>query len=237
MHTITTRRPTADELKTIAGLANTNVASYGCLTLSAAGTAWLFGGLGNWVGAFVSAEVAQCGQWIGWSVAAAIYISLMFSFISYERRLLRLARMDRSNQLVQDIHVKDPRVVEVAMVWNTGPNLAMDIGEQVVLFLQGQWLCAPDIYDAPVPPDDLGDEVFNSLPAPHSFPCSEFTMSRLPNSGEVIRIHVAGDYLQPEPAIDALKSKHQFRPSELFEGSIDDLAGVLDRAHRAVADI
>ena len=128
------------------------------------------------------------------------------------------------------IHVLNPRVIEIAMVGNTRPNLAIDMAT-MILYLQGQWLYDPDIYGAP-PRDDEGDELFNGLPAPHSFPCSEFTITRLPHSGEVLRIQIVGNYLQPEPAVEALKSEHEFQPSELFSGSIDDLVMVMEREHK-----
>lgn len=231
MHTISTRPPTPDEQKTIAARSRTDVASYGCITLIAAGPAFLLGKLGHWLGAFVSPEIAVYGQCIGWAIAAAIYIPMLISFVPYERRQRKLAEIDKRNQLVQDIHVTSPRFVEVAMVGNTGPNLAIDIGNERILYLQGQWLYDCDIYGAASPENDEADELFNGLPTPHSFPSSEFTISRLPNSGEVLRIQVSGDHVRPETSVDALKPEHRFQPSELFSGSIEDIAGVLEREH------
>jgi hypothetical protein len=209
----------------------TDVASYGCFAVVAAGPAWLLGKLGHWLGAFISPAGAQYGQWIGWAIAAAIYIPMLIAFVRYERKQRKLAQADQESQLVQEICVTNPRIVEVAIVGNTGPNLAIDIGDETILYLQGQWLYDCNIYGAESPENDEGDERFNGLPAPHSFPCTEFTISRLPSSGEVLRIKVGGDYIQPEAPVDALKPEHEFQPSELFCGSVEEIAGVLDREH------
>ena len=50
-------------------------------------------------------------------------------------------------------------------------------------------------------------------------------------SGKVLHIYVAVDHLPPEDPVEGLKSEHQFLPSELFSGSLDDIAAVMDREH------
>ena len=119
------------------------------------------------------------------------------------------------------------------MVGNIGPNLAIELSDDAILYLQGHWLLDYTIYGAPFPEDDDGDEQFNGLPAPHSFPSTEFTLSRLPNSGEVLQICVVGEYLPPEPAIEALKRTHQFQPSELFRGPVRRLRWLLTIAAKS----
>lgn len=206
-------------------------ASFGCLTVLTGAAAWTFGKVGHWIGSYVTENVATYAQWAGWIVGIALGIPILVAIIPYSRKQQKLATRDYETQLVQEIRVTDPRVIEVAMVGNIGPNLAIDIGYDKILFLQGQWLYDCQIYGAQSPENDEGDELFNGLPAPHSFPCSEFTISRLPSTGEVLHIHVAGDYLSPEAPVEALKSEHQFQPSELFSGSLDDLASIMDHEH------
>ena len=77
----------------------------------------------------------------------------------------------------------------------------------------------------------MHDEFFNGLPTPNSFPSTEFTVSRFPNSGEVVGIRVAGEYVAPECEVEALKSEYEFGNSELLDGLLDDIAGVLVREH------
>ena len=233
MHTISTRTPTPEEQKAIDARSRPDVASLGCIVVIGAGPARPSGKLGHWLGAFVSLNGAQYGQWIGWAIAVAIYIPALISFVAYERKQRKLAQADNTNQIVQDIHVTNPRVIEVAFVGNTGPNLAIDIGDEMILFLHGKWPYNYDIYGAESPKNDEGDERFNSVPEPHSFPCTEFTVSRLPGSGQVLHIQVAGAYIQPATAVHALKPEHDFRPSEIFCGSLEEIAGVLDREHLA----
>jgi hypothetical protein len=231
VHTISTRAPTLKEQQVIYTLMKPDYASFGCLVVLSGGAAWTFGKIGHWIGSFFSENVSTYAQWVGWIAGVALGIPILVALIPYGRRQQKLATRDRETQLVQEIHVIDPRVIEVAMVGNIGPNLAIDIGDEKILYLQGQWLYDCDIYGAESPENDEGDELFNGLPAPHSFPCSEFTISRLPNSGEVLHIRVAGNYLPPETPVEALKPEHRFQPSELFKGSLDDLAGVMQREH------
>ena len=231
MHTISTRKPTQHEQHAISTHMKPDYASFGCLIFLFGGTAWMLGKIGHWIGAFISEDVASYSRYGGWIAGIAIGIPLLASFILYLRKQKKLAIRDHDAQIVQLIHVTNPRVVEIAMLGNIGPNLAIDIGNEKILYLQGQWLYDCKVYGANSPENDDGDEVFNGLPAPHSFPCSEFTISRLPNTGEVLHIHVAGVDLPPEAVVEALKSQHQFQPSELFVGSLDELPSIMDHQH------
>lgn len=206
-------------------------ASFGCLAVLSAGTAWTFGRAGHWLGSFISADVSSIAQWAGWLGGIVLGVPIFVALTPFGRKQMQLATRDHEEQLIQEIHVINPRAIEITMIGNIGPNLAIDIGDGMILYLQGKWLYDADIYGAAVQQDDEGDELFNGFPPPHSFPCSEFTISRLPHSGEVLRIHVVGKYLQPEPAVEALKSEHEFQPSELFSGSIDDIVEVMGREH------
>src|SRR5262245_16561249 len=62
-------------------------------------------------------------------------------------------------------------------------------------------------------------------------PGTEFTLSRLPQSGEVAGIRVTGNDVVPQVAIAALQPEYDFADSELLEGSLDDIADVLAREH------
>lgn len=233
MHTVTTRRPTPEERQNIAARMRPDYASYGFLVVLSAGTAWVFGMLARWLGSFVSTDVSNYAQWSGWCAGAALAIPLLAALIPYDRRQRELASRDNVDQIVHEIHVTEPRVVEIGLINNDAPILAFDIGGETILFLQGQWLLECGTYGAEIPPNDEGDEMFNGLPPPHSFPCTDFTISRLPNSGEVLRIQVAGDYLAPSAIVEALRPEYQFQHSEVFSGSLDHIDGVLAREHVA----
>lgn len=191
----------------------------------------MFGILARWFGSFASSDVATYAQWAGWGISAALFIPILAGLIPYERRQRQLASRDNAFQVVQEIHVTDPRVVEIGLINDNAPVLALDIGGEMILFLQGQWLLERGTYGAAIPVNDEGDEKFNGLPPPHSFPCTDFTISRFPSSGEVLRIHVAGDYLAPGAIVETLRPEYQFQPSEVFNGSLDHLDDVLAREH------
>ncbi len=233
MHTITERHPTLHEQRLIARRVSPDLASYGCITLGLGiGPVYILGKLGAWLGALVSPAASAYGQYAGWCIAAIILVLAIVSFNRYERRLRQLAERDRDARVVQDIHVTDPRVVEIALINDNEPILAFDVGDNTILFLQGQWLRDCDIYGTEGPDDDDPyEEFFNGIPEPYSFPATEFTVSRLPNSGEVLAISVAGQYLAPKEVVEALKPEYEFVNSELFEGPLEDIAGVLAREH------
>ena len=153
-----------------------------------ASLAWMFGDLVYWLGSFISADVAKYLEWDGWAGTAAVFLPLFLSLNRYERKERKLGSRDLEDLLIQEIHVTDPRVVEVAMLGNLGPNLAIDIGDDKILYLQGQWLYDSEIYGANAPENDEGDDSYSGHPAPHSFPSFEFKISRWPNSGRVFQV-------------------------------------------------
>jgi hypothetical protein len=192
---------------------------------------YFLGQLGGWVGGFVSEDASAYGQWIGWILAAFLFVSAVVTFLPYERRLRKRAAQDERERTVQEIHVLEPRVIEIGLINDNEPILAFDIGDNKILFLQGQWLRDAGTYGTDGPEGDPFDEFINGLPAPHSFPSTEFTVSRLPHSGEVLGIRAQGNYAAPQAEVEALKTEFEFGDSEIFDGSLDDIAAVLAREH------
>jgi hypothetical protein len=47
----------------------------------------------------------------------------------------------------------------------------------------------------------------------------------------VLGIRIAGKYVAPQAVVEALKFEYEFADSELLQGSLDDIAGVLAREH------
>jgi hypothetical protein len=235
MHEITSRPPTARERRIIEASTRPDIASYGCIVMFfGIGFSLLLGWLGGRIGSFHSEDAATFGRWIGWTLAAAIFVYVLVSFASLERRLRRRASKDARALAVQEVSVSDPRLVEIYPINDNEPILAFDIGQGKLLFLQGQWLRDPVTYgaeEAEELEDDACDDFLNGLPAPHSFPSSKFTVTRLPNSGRVLGISVEGEYLSPEVAVEALKREYEFGDSEILLGELDDIAGVLAREH------
>jgi hypothetical protein len=232
MHTITTRSLRPEEQQLIRLRAKPDFASYGCLIVFLGILpAFLLGALGRWLGGLISADAAGYGQWLGCLAAAIILAVALVSFVPYERRRRQRAVRDQEVQLVEEIRVVEPRVVEVGLISDNEPILAFDIGDGKILYLQGQWLRDERTYGAPAVEGDPDEEFINGLPAPYSFPSSEFTVSRLPHSGEVLGIRIAGKYVAPQAVVEVLKPEYEFGDSELFDGALEDIAGVLAREH------
>lgn len=209
-----------------------DVASLGCLTVFLGIVpVFLLGKLGGWIGAWISPEAVPVGRMGGWVVGIGIFVAALASFIPYERRQRMRGRRDAADPVVQEISVSGPRVFELRLIGDNEPILAFDVGGQKILFLQGQWLREPETYGAPLSDADPEEQFLNGLPAPHSFPSREFTVTRLPHSGRVLGIRVQGEYLPAEREVDALRREFEFADSELFDGTLDDIAGVLARVH------
>jgi hypothetical protein len=232
MHTITTRSANPEESRQIATRTGPDFASYGCLCIFfGVIPAYLLGTLGGWVGSFHSGDAAAYGRWIGWLLSAVLCVSAFAWFLPYERRLRRRAARDDHARIIQEIHVVNARVIELALISDNEPILAFDIGDGKILYLQGQWLRDPNTYGAASLEGDPIEQFINGLPTPHSFPSSEFTVSRFPHSGDVLGIRVVGAYAAPQAVVEALKPELEFGDSELLEGSLDDIAAVLVREH------
>ncbi len=210
-----------------------DAASYGCLTVMfGIGPVVLLALGGGWIAKFVAPAHVGVGRAIGVAAGIAVFLSALVTFIRFELRERRRAAADVKDMAVQEIEVRDPRVVEIGLINDNAPILAFDIGNGRLLFLQGQWLINDDsLYDAPPLKGDAYDEYVNGLPPPHSFPSRAFTLTRLPHSGRVLKIRVAGDYSRPEREVEALRPEYDFGDSELFDGELDEIANALAREH------
>jgi hypothetical protein len=184
------------------------------------------------LGSFLSPNAAVVGRWVGVGLAATVLLYALISFIPFDRRLRGRATKDLESQLVEEIHVSEARVVEIGLISDNEPILAFDIGDSKLLLLQGQWLRDEDTYGAERLIGDPFEEFLNGLPAPYSFPSSEFTVIRLPHSGLVLGIRVRGAYLPPSETVEALKPEYEFGDSEVFIGQLEEVASVLASEHK-----
>jgi hypothetical protein len=235
---ISLRPATAEEQIEIINQTRQGILTYGCMIVFLGGLGVGVGGIGHWVGSFISEEASTIGLWVGLGFGALMLACIIISFIPYERRTHKAAVKDAEEQLVQEVVVSACRVIEIAMTGNC-EMLALDTGVDQILFLQGQWLLDPKTYGAEEVAAELVDEkeelyvdeYWNALPPPYSFPSTEFTVTRLPNSGVVLGIRVTGTYFAPEKIVDAMKPEYEFNDSELFAGELDSIKEVLEREH------
>jgi hypothetical protein len=190
--------------------------------------------LGGWLAGHFAPEHVVAGRTVGAIAGGGIFVAALVTFVPFDRRQRRRAAGDVKNMLVQEIEVRNPRVVGIGLISDNAPILAFDIGEGKLLFLQGQWLVNDNaLYGAPPLTGDAYEEYLNGLPPPHSFPSSAFRLTRLPHSGHVLSIRVAGTYVLPEREVAALRREYEFGNSEVFDGELDQIAQVLAREHAA----
>jgi hypothetical protein len=120
----------------IAGRAKPDIASWGCLVIFLGiAPVYLLGELGGLLGGFISDDASAYGQWIGWFLAALLFLWTVATFLPHERRLRRRAAQDERERIVQEIHVVEPHVVEISLINDNEPILAFDIGNNKILFL------------------------------------------------------------------------------------------------------
>jgi hypothetical protein len=234
MHVLQSRPATDKELAAIHRHAHVNVGSYLSVT-------FLFGILptviltfvGGRIGGMLSTDHILTGRCIGGLLGATIFLWAILDLRRSERRHHEEAILDEVDHTVEEITVTNPRVLQLASQGDNDPVLALDIGGNEVLLLQGAWLHDPRTYGTHDHGDsDANDGIMNGLPHPFSFPSTSFTITRLPHSGDVLRIEVHGNYIRPDQTVGALPHTYNFRDSEIFDGSLDDLPHVLDEAHR-----
>lgn len=231
-HTITSRPATKEERRAMLAHTRQGIASYGCLAAFFAAAGVVLAWLGAWLGSFISPNAATAGRCIGAGLSLGLFFYALFSLIPLERRSRRRAAKDWESQIVEELSVSQPRVVEIGLINDNEPILAFEIGEGKLLVLQGQWLRDETTYGAKAPEEDAPfDQYLNGLPPPHSFPSTEFTVVRLSHSGRVLGIRVRGEYLRPSETVEALKRGYDFRDSEILSGRLEDIAGVLAAEH------
>ena len=209
-----------------------DVASYGCIAV-------IFGVvpvvlLGRLAGELAGSSSES--RWIGRLLGLVIFVVAVGSFYSYERRLRRRATRDHRDQVVEDIHVDGATALALEPVNDNEPIIALDIGDNRILYLQGQWLRDPRIYGAREADTDPASDALNGLSEPFAFPTSSFTVARLPHSGRVLGIRVTGEYAAPRATLKALRLDYDFASSELFDGRLEDLPDILAREHRRRRD-
>ena len=151
---------------------------------------------------------------------------------AWQREWKRLADADRADSVIEVLTVETDQVVELICHGSHQPCLVFDLGDNQLLYLHGQWIWDTSTYSHAPFAGDGNEEYFNLLEPPDSFPADTFLVSRLPNSGHVFGINVTGEYLEPDPPIDALARDFDFNHCEIIPGMFDDIPNVLQTEHK-----
>ncbi|MCJ8329976.1 MAG: hypothetical protein HRT89_13445 [Lentisphaeria bacterium] len=194
---------------------------------------WILAKIGGAFGNGIDVRYQSTGEWIGRVFALWFLIYFSIDFYKHGKKRRKLAALDSDSMSVQEIRVKDPEVVEIKLVNANSPIVCFDIGDDTLLYLQGQWLYAPQTYGLKEHPSKgkQQDKFLNYLPEPYCFPRTEFVLVRTINTGEVLSLSLAGQYLLPEKKVDVLKPEYDFGQSRIFKGPIDELERILQDAH------
>jgi len=159
--------------------------------------------------------------WIGEVGAIGLFIIISIKFYKYEQELRKRAEKDYDNITIEEIIVESDKVYEICSIDNNDPILAFDIGENKVLYLQGQWIRDWETYNLKEDPSisDEGDDFINGLAPPYAFPTDKFIIIRSSHIGEVFSIKLLGEYIEPIETLDVLE-KNEFNMSEILIGDI-----------------
>lgn len=234
MHSIKIRPLTDQERQQLGSGQQDSITSLGCFAIFfGIVPAFLLGQLGAVLAKHVEGRPIAFGRGIGWVLGAGLFAWALAKFLPFIRVPRERQREDAARKVVEEIEVTQARVFELEpVVEGRDPVLAFDLGERKILLLQGQWLRDPAVYGADRARGDASENFLNGLEAPCSFPSGAFTLLRLPASGRVIGIRVQGEYLAPSRKIAALEPDYILGDSELFEGALEDVGGILAQSHR-----
>ncbi len=184
------------------------------------------------VGVFTAIDLVTHKWWLAALVAGLLVTASFTSIIRHRRDLARRTVHGAEADPVEVIDVEANAALDIEAPGSTGPAVCLDVGNGQILMLYGQWLYDNQIYRAPRPEDDLGDEYWNGLPTPHAFPATAFRLHRWDGSDQPFWIEILGDYLAPtETPIQLRCGSPETLPGpwEIFEGSLDTLQADLDR--------
>ena len=190
----------------------------------------------GWLGALIGPKWARLGHIVG--ACAGIFALLVavsgVGKIAQRDRVRLKADLDKGEVEILDVRTSRVCTLE-AEHSSIDPAVCFDLGGNLLLLLVGQWMWDSKTYVGPKgekpPPSggDEGDDYVNAFPPPWSFPSAEFTLRRLPESGEVLSIVPKGDYVKPEKSkVTLAPTEAGFRESQILRGSLDDLRRVIE---------
>lgn len=209
-HTIITRPPTENEQKRVLHLTQRDLGSWIYILLFFALLPLFL--LGYFLG------------WVGYLLAIAFFSYIAIGFYNDETKSMQEAQKDLENLIIEEITIETQRVYEIVPIDNNDPILVFDIGNNKVLYIQGQWIRDYETYNLTEDPSlgDEGDDYLNALAPPYAFPTDKFKITRSSYLGEVFSIELLGEYMKPIADLNVLKNENEFKMSEILVGDIMD---------------
>ncbi|MCR9248230.1 MAG: hypothetical protein NXI31_24635 [bacterium] len=191
-----------------------------------------------------SASVGLLGGLTGAVIGCAVGLGVAVWLFASDRSLGRAfqARLDRDLErgvveILEIDGVDDDEVQAVSPAHSAVyPAFLLDLPENHSLVLLGEWLCDPTIYggtDEHLAYDEEEAEEYAALPPPLAFPARAFAIHRLPESGNVLRVELRGDYCRPRGSneghdltgINDMESRLVDCPTTEFERYLDNVSG------------
>jgi hypothetical protein len=197
---------------------------------------YLLGRGAEWVFALLGLDIAPYAR--TFLAAAGVCFGLIASAYTYRafQGAAKAAASDLRSDSVQVIRVSNAAVVQQQEYNDEGPIFYFQIDDDTILFLWGQWLFDPHIYGAENEKIAEDAETFlNGQVRRFAFPCTEFTIHRMPALGRVLRIETNGEPLSPARTLNWSDIPLSgLADCELLQGALDDLAGAMARRERVL---
>jgi hypothetical protein len=233
-HTTSESPLTDSERKRLRGEAGPHLGAWGCLLALFLPAAALM----IWAGGAVAALFSEGARNAGTLFAVVLAAVFVFRGVRLLQRELgprrEAAREDLASGVAEEIRVEEARWV-VLRTDHTSiePALCAQIGGGKLLFLVGRWLRDGALYGAAEQgASDDAQTYLNGLPPPRAFPSASFTIRRLRASATVLRIDVAGDYVEPEVGPQITAKAGRYPESAITEGKLTRV----DRAVEALME-
>ncbi|MGB5658561.1 MAG: hypothetical protein WBO54_03690 [Thermoanaerobaculia bacterium] len=222
MYSVTKRPATQEEVRALVRIANEASSTLRFLMVFTAVLMLLFGGCGVVVSLAKGFLLQRLV--IGSLMGLLLGGSLTASFWWYIRSSMPEADQPASDSVVEDVVVRCSEAVELVPVLGDAddPSVCIDLGSDALLLLRGQWLMDQSLFGGTGVQEPA--ESFNSLPEPHSFPKTEFVLTRDPRTGSVLGILATGKYLAPRPSAESLNPQLPLADSLIIPGSTDTLS-------------
>ena len=174
------------------------------------------------------------GAAVGALVAAALAFSLWLSYYKDVSQIRARARKDLQSASVEVLALTDAVAVNIPATHSSvDPAFAIELQGGRTLLLVGPCLSEPSTFGGDwndLSDDDGGDAFANTLPPPYAFPTRAFTLHRFPHTGEVLRIELSGQYVDPVDIGHALDLRLvNGMPSRLLECTLADLPEEVER--------
>ncbi len=197
------------------------------------GLAFLLWLLLSWIIGFWSESAASYAGYAAIGIGLFVGVRASISFLRFNKIRQAAAIEYLKEGKIDEIEVRASAVSKILLLNDNEPILCFQVDAGRLLYMQGQYMYDPHVYDQLDEEDQHNEMSVNGMNGAKAFPNDHFIIRRLPRHGRVLTITLLGHALEWEREVDVLKPEYDFPDSILIEGSLDSLSESLEEAHKA----